>query len=140
MSVAVAVGILMCNGCLTTFGNRPNVGVSEILEMTKAGTPADEIIQKMEASRMVYRLRASQLVDLAKQGVAGSVLDYMQQTYLDAVAREAAYEEWRLSIMFRDDRYDRGPWGWPHERVHFRDHDRESPHHEQEESKEHPKP
>ena len=141
-AMSIAAGILVCSGCLALSLNRPKpIAVSDIMEMTKASTSADEIIQRMEASRMVYRLKASQLADLAKQGVAGAVIDYMQQTYLDAVRREATYEEWRRMTLFGDDGYGGMPWVWPHERGYIRGHDhRESPHHEHEEATEHPQP
>jgi hypothetical protein len=42
----------------------------------------------MHDSGTVYRLDASQLAQLQEQGVPDAVLNYMQQTYLDAVREE----------------------------------------------------
>jgi hypothetical protein len=42
----------------------------------------------MRDSGTVYRLTAAQLAQLHDQGVADPVIDYMQQTYLNAVLRE----------------------------------------------------
>lgn len=58
--------------------------------MAKSGQSAEAIIQRMGESRAVYQLPASELARLREQGVPDRVIDYMQQTYLDAVR----YQEW----------------------------------------------
>ena len=62
--------------------------------------PPRNIAQKMHDSGTVYRLEASQLAQLQEQSVAEVVLNYMQQTYLDAVRadqRRADYDDWEMS-------------------------------------------
>lgn len=56
--------------------------------MSKEGVPAETIVKKMRDSKSVYRLTAAQLAYLHDQGVADRVINYMQQTYLEAVRRE----------------------------------------------------
>ncbi len=106
-------------GCATLREVPRPVRVPEIVELSKGGMPADEIIAKMRASGTVYRMTASQLADLQQQGVAGAVVDYMQQTYIDAVKRDAAYGEWRHWSRYHDYWYGGVPYGWPYERVYI---------------------
>ena len=73
------------------------VTVPQIVEMSKTGVPPEDIVQKMRDSGTVYRLGASQLAQLQEQGVPDVVLNYMQQTYLDAARedqRRADYADW----------------------------------------------
>src|SRR2546430_4208784 len=66
----------------------PPVTVPQIIEMSQTGVPPEDIVQKMRDSGTVYRLQASQLAQLKEQGMPDAVLNYMQQTYLDAVRTE----------------------------------------------------
>lgn len=68
----------------------PPPTIAEIVEMAKSGQSADAIIKRMHDARAVYRLPASELAKLREQGVPDKVIDYMQQTYVDAVR----YWEW----------------------------------------------
>ncbi len=63
--------------------------------MSKAGVSPDEIIRQIAESGTVYRLSASQLADLRQAGVSNQVINYMQQTYLDAVRRDQRREDMR---------------------------------------------
>lgn len=86
------VAVIMA-GCAMLGDTHPKpVKVPDVVEMSQSGMPAADIIAKMRASGAVYRLQASQLADLMAQGVPPEVIDYMQQTYLDAVMRDATYE------------------------------------------------
>lgn len=82
-------------GCASTFHPRPDPPTpDQVVEMSKAGKSADEIIQLMQDSGAIYRLSASQLSALRDKGVPDAVIDYMQQTYLEQVRRD---EAWRYS-------------------------------------------
>lgn len=89
-------------GC-ATLGEKlpPPPTPEEIVQLSKDKFPAEDIIKRMEASRAVYRLPASELAKLREQGVPDQVIDYMQKTYIEA----ERYDEWRA-------RY----YGWPHYR------------------------
>lgn len=65
----------------------PNLSLDEIVSLSKANVPADQIIEKIKASNSHYDLTPSQAVDLSKRGVDGKVLDYIYQ------AREQAVRE-----------------------------------------------
>lgn len=94
----------------------PPVIVPEVIQMSKAKVPADAIIEKMRESGMAYRLTASQIADLHEQGVPDPVLDYMQQTYLNAERYDQALVDWnRWSWADGDFWYGGWPYGWPRE-------------------------
>jgi hypothetical protein len=82
----------------------PPVTISEVVQLSKASVPAEIIVKKMHASKTIYRLNAAQLAQLHDQGVADPVLNYMQETYLNAVRREqdradaATGEMWRNQL------------------------------------------
>ena len=139
VGMAIAVSLLFCSGCASTQPPHPApVTVGQILDMNKAGLSAENIIGKIKASGTIYRLKASQLSDLEKQGVPPAVIDYMQQTYLDAVKRDAAYENWNYWTMHDDYWYGGAPYGWPYETIYvIRERgteSRETPQHERLES------
>jgi hypothetical protein len=72
----------------------------------------------MRASGAVYRLTAAQLTQLHDQGVSDQVLDYMQQTYLNAVRHDQRLEEWDYWTLGPDGFWYGGPYyGWPYSRV-----------------------
>lgn len=90
------------------------VTVPEVVQMSKAGVAVETLLQKMRDSETTYRLTASQLVDLHEEGVPNAVLDYMQETYLAAVRRDQALEDWRNWTWAGDGYWYGGrPYGWP---------------------------
>jgi len=62
----------------------PPPTIDEIVRLSAAGVPADDIIKRMRDARAVYRLPASELAKLNGQGVPDKVIDYMQRTYLES--------------------------------------------------------
>jgi hypothetical protein len=118
--LGAVIAVLLCCGCASLRTPRPEpITVPQIVEMCKAGVPADDIIQKLKASGTVYRLQASQLAELKADGVPDAVINYMQQTYLDAAARDAAFQEWSHRNRFDNDGYGGMPYGWPHDRIYI---------------------
>jgi hypothetical protein len=94
-SVRQVVLLMMLTGLLAACATTPAlppVTTEQILQMSREGVPAADIIQKMRDAGTVYRLSGSQLAQLKSQGVADEVLDYMQDTYLaQERARGAQY-------------------------------------------------
>jgi hypothetical protein len=89
------------------------VTVPQIVQMTREGVPPDAIIAKMKASNTVYRLHAHQVVQLSKDGVNEKVLDYMQQTYLNAVRNDQSLADWDNYALGQDGFFYGGdPVGW----------------------------
>lgn len=107
-------------GC-ATFGEPlpPPPTLAEIVESSKAGQPPTQIIERMQRSRAVYRLQASELARLREQGVADEVIDYMQRVHLEVVR----FEESIRARQYYGPGW--GPWGhgsgwrdpfWPYRR------------------------
>ena len=97
-------GSALLSGCaaLGVDQSEQPVMVSEVIRMSKENVPAETIVNKMRDSRAVYRLNAAQLAQLHDQGVADLVLNYMQETYLNAVRREQDLADWSTREMWRD--------------------------------------
>ena len=105
MSVSMLLtGSALLSGCaaLGVDQSEQPVMVSEVIRMSKENVAAETIVNKMRDSRAVYRLNAAQLAQLHDQGVADLVLNYMQETYLNAVRREQDLADWSTREMWRD--------------------------------------
>ena len=102
LSIVLAGGALLSGcGALGADQTEQPATVSEVIRMSEENAPAETIINKMRESKTVYRLNAAQLARLHDQGVQDEVINYMQQTYLDAVRREEDLANW----------HDWGMWG-----------------------------
>ena len=108
---------LVLHGCSllgTSARTPPPVTVPEVIQMSKAGMPAETIIEKMRESGTAYRLTASQLAHLHEKGVPDAVLNYMQRTYLNAVRHDQTLEDWNRWVLAEDGFWYGGwPYGWP---------------------------
>lgn len=87
--IAAAVLCLSLLGGCSSMQRRPPPSIEQIVEMAKAGKPAEDIVRELQETRAVYPLTASQIVRLHEQGVPDAVLDYMQNTYAESLRREA---------------------------------------------------
>jgi hypothetical protein len=97
----MAALLIFFSGCATPEVRRAMpLTVSQIVEMSKGGVPADEIIERMRDSGAVYRLKASELARLHEEGVPDAVIDYMQETYLEALRRHEIREDWRSGFWY----------------------------------------
>jgi len=106
-----ALSLSVVAGCTFSASKpRPPVTVPQILELSEAGVLPGTIVQKIRDSGTVYRLDASQLAQLKEQGVPDAVLNYMQQTYLDAVRAEQSRADFDTSEMFGDGNVYGGAW------------------------------
>ena len=97
-------GSALFGGC-STLGveqSKPPVTISEVIQMTQEGVPADTIVEKMREAKSVYRLNAAELARLHDRGIADPIINYMQQTYLEAVRREQSLADWNDWAMWGD--------------------------------------
>ena len=108
------LALLLVAGCASLpQAKREPVTVTQIIDMSKAGTPAPQIIEKIRDSGTVYRLKASEFADLRQQGVSAEVIDYMQDTYLHAVREDQRLEDWHSWTRGPDAFWYGGmPYGW----------------------------
>lgn len=112
---AVTAALFLLGSCATTGVNKSApLTVTEVLKMSKDKVPPDEIIKKMRESGTVYRLEASELAKLHEEGVPDPVINYMQESYLNAVRRNQALRD-RAYCTQGPDQYWYGgaPCGWP---------------------------
>jgi hypothetical protein len=109
-------GLLLGSGCASSrVPSVPPVTVADIVSMSQNHVPADEIIARIRASGTVYRLKADQLVKLKAEGVPDDVLNYMQETYLEAVRRDQSRRDWNQWVLEDDGFWYGGvPFGWPY--------------------------
>jgi valyl-tRNA synthetase len=70
----------------------PNLTLEEITHLSKQGTTAEQIIEKIKASNSRYDLTPSQSLELSKQGVDAKVLDYIYAAY-EQTLREVFADE-----------------------------------------------
>ncbi len=93
--------LALLGGCATTPAVPP-LSLDDVVSLSKANTPPDEIVRKMKETRTVYLVSASELIKLNKEGVDPKVLDYMQATAVDQARRDERYRGY-------------GPWyPYPH--------------------------
>src|SRR2546429_9734577 len=98
-SQGLALTFLTCvtllSGCATFGFKTPEpVTVGEVIQMSKDNVPPETIVKKMRDSESVYPLTAAQLAELHDMGVSDRVLNYMQQTYIEAQRREQSLDDW----------------------------------------------
>ena len=115
LKLTIIFSLIFYIGCATLSGNPvgppPNpVTVKEIVEMSEAGLPPETIINNIQQSHTVYRIQASQLVQLKEMGVSDEVINYMQQTYIDAARQNQAYEDWSNFTLADDGFWYGGPF------------------------------
>lgn len=112
----ISTGVLFFQSCVVYHMESyiPPVTVSDILQMTKDSVPPAEIIQKMKESNTVYNLTAEQLAQLSKEGVAPQVLNYMEETHLQAVKQNQQLNDYFYWWPGWDGYWYGGPaFGWP---------------------------
>jgi hypothetical protein len=119
-AVIIACGLmagLLLAGC-STFGGKevPPITVGEIVQMSKSGMPAADIVAKLHESGTIYRLKASELASLKEQGVSAEVIDYMQKTYLRAVQHDQRLQDDSYWARSNDNYWYGGTSaGWPYD-------------------------
>jgi hypothetical protein len=106
----VLIAAILFGACASLGKIPPAPTTAEIVQLSKDGVPAGEIIRRIDESRAVYRLSASALAQLRAQGVSDEVINYMQQTYIASVRDEEWYRARQLSVW---PPY-RGPFPYPY--------------------------
>ena len=94
------LSLFLVAGC-AGMQRRPPPSVDQIVEMARAGKPADAIIRELQDTHAVYPLTATQILRLHEQGVPDSVLDYMQNAYTESVRLDARMQ-YESSFWWRD--------------------------------------
>jgi hypothetical protein len=105
----------------------PNLSLDEIVKLSKDGVTPEQIIEKIKASNSRYDLTPSQAVELSKQGVSATVLDYMYSSREQALrdgfadeinkrekARKNEEEKLRREYELQSMPYYDPFWGYPY--------------------------
>jgi len=106
LALIILIGLTVLSGCATFGFKTPEpVTVGEVIQMSKDNVPPETIVKKMRDSESVYPLTAAQLAELHDMGVSDPVLNYMQQTYIDAQRQQQSRDDWGSGSMW-------GPGFW----------------------------
>ena len=97
----VPLAMIFLGSCASVTNNEVSkVTVPQIIEMTKSGASDQEIINEIQQSKTVYKLDGNQYARLRQAGVSNNVINYMQETYTDAVQnsqdRDEDWEIWNI--------------------------------------------
>lgn len=121
--------VFALGGCATMgprmYGPRPQpVRVASIVQWSHADVPPATIIRRIRRSGTVYHVNAGQIIHLHQQGVANTVLDYMQATEIAAIARNRARMDIHQWHRYNDGYYYGGiGYGWEPPEFNFGDFD-----------------
>lgn len=75
--------LLLLTAC-ATLGPQPSTPISEVIAGAKDKQP-DQIIQNIQASKTTYALKGSDFAKLAAAGLPPTVLDHLQQSFVNDV-------------------------------------------------------
>ncbi len=94
---ALAAMALAVTGCAapTQYPSTPAFNrytLEEVVQWSKAGEPAQRIIDRLEAARGFYPLRAGDIIRLHEAGVSTPVLDYLLDTYVRRIRIEERFQ------------------------------------------------
>jgi hypothetical protein len=116
----VVTGIASLQSCIVYRPYPENaklLSVPDIIQMSKDSVSSKDIIAEIDQSHTVYSLKADQLVKLRDEGVQDSVLNYMEETKINAVQQNQRYADssyWRIAADgFYYGAFGLG-WGWPY--------------------------
>ena len=87
-NVAFLLCLALLAGCAGS-PRRPPPTLEQVVEMSQAGKPAEEIVRELQDTRAVYPLTGSQIARLHDQGVPDAVLDYLQNAYAESIRWDA---------------------------------------------------
>jgi hypothetical protein len=79
----------------------PNLELSQLVELSKSGTSADDLIEKIKQSGTHYALTPSEAIALNKQGLDSKVLDYLYTAQLQVLRDGLADEINRREAVHR---------------------------------------
>src|ERR1035437_2674001 len=71
--------------------NAQLLSVPDIIQMSKDSVSSKDIINEIKQSHTVYSLKADQLGKLRDEGVQDSVLNYMEETKINAIQQNQRY-------------------------------------------------
>jgi hypothetical protein len=82
---AVLAALVGLQAACAGVGPQPPLPISEVVSLSKAGSPSDQVLAKLRSTRTVYAPRGSDFGKLAGLGVAPEVLDSIQSRFVGDV-------------------------------------------------------
>jgi hypothetical protein len=108
----------------------PALTMDEIVQLSTAGTSADDIIARIRQANAFFDLTPTQVIDLNRRGVSQRVLDYLHEANLQAIrnsmtdeinrrgdACRAQQDKLEQELMRRSRLYCDPYWGYPYSRL-----------------------
>ncbi|HEY7985412.1 MAG TPA: hypothetical protein VIE17_00675 [Methylophilaceae bacterium] len=83
----------------------PNLELSQLVELSKSGMSADELIAKIKQTGTHYALTPSEAIALNKQGLDSKVLDYLYTAQLQVFREGLADEIERREVQHRKEEH-----------------------------------
>ena len=103
---------ILAAGCATVPRPTP-LTQADVISMTKAGVTDDDIISRIEKTRTVFKLGASDVVRLREEGVSEPVVNHMLETYTRAVVNEQRRRDYDYyGDYYRFHMWYGYPWWW----------------------------
>lgn len=91
------------------------VTIPDIVSMSKDSVSAKDIINKIRKSHTAYTLKASTFAKLQQEGVADSVLNYMQSTHINLIKRgQQMQDSYYWGPGYYSGWYGPYGYGWPY--------------------------
>ncbi len=110
----ITIGAMLLQGCAVYYpNNMASVPVSDIIQKSQDGVSSKDIIKELRKSHSVYFLKADQLAKLRNEGVQDSVINYMENTHINAIRRNQRMQD---SYYMGPGMYGYGYYGfgWPY--------------------------
>ena len=92
IQICMFSAMLLIGGCAGLETRPQPMTAAEIVQMAKAGEAPPAIIDRLHQTDTVLRLSASDFVKLARDGVPGEVLDYLQAVLIAEIRRRDQFE------------------------------------------------
>ena len=108
---SICIALLFFAGCATfknAFHPLPPVTYDEIIRLTQDKVAPETIINKIRDSGTVFRLNSNEVMDLRQHNVDQKVVDYMLDTYTEAVRQQQELDDWNRWWFYEGHYY----W-WP---------------------------
>ncbi len=83
--------IVLLSGCAALEPRPAPLSEAEVLRLAREGEDPGAIIARLERSRTVLPLSASDIVRLHEQGIPVRVLDWLQHAQIDEIRRREAF-------------------------------------------------
>jgi hypothetical protein len=83
--LAAALLALPALASAAVYGPREPLPIGEVVNLSRSGASAEQVIQRIRDSATTYALRGSDFVKLKAAGVPDPALDYLQQSFVDHV-------------------------------------------------------